>query len=192
MTNSAIAIGANLTDESEIDSLIPEVIKQTGQIDVLINNASTFYPTPIEDITNDDWNNLMGTNLKAPLFLCKYVTPYLKKSKGCIVNMVDIHASKPLRNHPIYGPAKSGLIMLTRSLARDLAPDVRVNGIAPGMILWPENEPSDEIKQKVIDQIPLKRSGEPEDIANTVLFLITQANYITGQIISVDGGRGIN
>ena len=134
----------------------------------------------------------MGTNLKAPLFLCKYATPYLKKSKGCIVNMVDIHASKPLRNHPIYAPAKSGLVMLTRSLARDLAPDVRVNGIAPGMILWPENEPSDEIKEKVIDQIPLKRSGEPEDIANTVLFLISQANYITGQIISVDGGRGIN
>ena len=191
-TDSAIAIGANLTDESEIESLIPEVIKQTGQIDVLINNASTFYPTPIEDITYDDWNNLMGTNLKAPLFLCKYAAPYLKKSKGCIVNMVDIHASKPLRNHPIYGPAKSGLIMLTKSLARDLAPDVRVNGIAPGMILWPENEPSDEIKEKVIDQIPLKRSGEPEDIANTVLFLITQATYITGQIISVDGGRGIN
>ena len=191
-TDSAIAIGANLTDESEIESLIPEVIKQTGQIDVLINNASTFYPTPIEDITYDDWNNLMGTNLKAPLFLCKYATPYLKKSKGCIVNMVDIHASKPLRNHPIYGPAKSGLVMLTKSLARDLAPDVRVNGIAPGMILWPENEPSDEIKEKVIDQIPLKRSGEPEDIANTVLFLITQATYITGQIISVDGGRGIN
>ena len=190
--DSAIAIGANLTNQSEVDHLIPEIIKQTGQLDVLINNASTFYPTPIEDITLDDWDNLVGTNLKAPLFLCKHAAPYLKESKGCIVNMIDIHAKKPLKNHPIYGPAKSGLAMLTRSLARDLAPDVRVNGIAPGMILWPENEPSDEIKQTVIDQIPLKRSGDPEDIANAALFLITQANYMTGQIISVDGGRGIN
>jgi len=190
--DSAIAIGANLTNQSEVDHLIPEIIKQTGQLDVLINNASTFYRTPIEDITLDDWDNLVGTNLKAPLFLCKHAAPYLKESKGCIVNMIDIHAKKPLKNHPIYGPAKSGLAMLTRSLARDLAPDVRVNGIAPGMILWPENEPSDEIKQTVIDQIPLKRSGDPEDIANAALFLITQANYMTGQIISVDGGRGIN
>ncbi len=190
--DSAIAIGANLTNQSEVDHLIPEIIKQTGQLDVLINNASTFYPTPIENITLDDWDNLVGTNLKAPLFLCKHAAPYLKESKGCIVNMIDIHAKKPLKNHPIYGPAKSGLAMLTRSLARDLAPDVRVNGIAPGMILWPENEPSDEIKQTVIDQIPLKRSGDPEDIANAALFLITQANYMTGQIISVDGGRGIN
>jgi len=190
--DSAIAIGANLTNQSEVDHLIPEIIKQTGQLDVLINNASTFYPTPIEDITLDDWDNLVGTNLKAPLFLCKHAAPYLKESKGCIVNMIDIHAKKPLKNHPIYGPAKSGLAMLTRSLARDLAPDVRVNGIAPGMILWPENEPSDEIKQTVIDQIPLKRSGDPEDIANAALFLTTQANYMTGQIISVDGGRGIN
>jgi len=190
--DSAIAIGANLTNQSEVDHLIPEIIKQTGQLDVLINNASTFYPTPIEDITLDDWDNLVGTNLKAPLFLCKHAAPYLKESKGCIVNMIDIHAKKPLKNHPIYGPAKSGLAMLTRSLARDLAPDVRVNGIAPGMILWPENEPSDEIKQNVIDQIPLKRSGDPEDIANAALFLTTQANYMTGQIISVDGGRGIN
>ncbi len=190
--DSAIAIGANLTNQSEVDHLIPEIIKQTGQLDVLINNASTFYPTPIENITLDDWDNLVGTNLKAPLFLCKHAAPYLKESKGCIVNMIDIHAKKPLKNHPIYGPAKSGLAMLTRSLARDLAPDVRVNGIAPGMILWPENEPSDEIKQTVKDQIPLKRSGDPEDIANAALFLITQANYMTGQIISVDGGRGIN
>jgi pteridine reductase len=134
----------------------------------------------------------VGTNLKAPLFLCKHAAPYIKESKGCIINMVDIHASKPLKNHSIYGSAKSGLAMLTRSLAKDLAPEVRVNGIAPGMILWPENEPSEEIKQKVVDQIPLKRSGEPNDIAQTVLFLIAHADYITGQIIAVDGGRGIN
>ena len=190
--DSAIAIGANLTNQNEVESLITKVIEKTGQLDVLINNASSFYPTPIEDITLDDWDNLVGTNLKAPLFLCKYAALHLKESKGCIINMVDIHASKPLKNHPIYGPAKSGLVMLTRSLAKDMAPAVRVNGIAPGMILWPENEPSEEIKQKVVDQIPLKRSGEPNDIAQTVLFLIEHADYITGQIIAVDGGRGIN
>ena len=190
--DSAIAIGSNLTNQTEVESLITKVIETTGQLDVLINNASTFYPTPIEDITLDDWDNLMGTNLKAPLFLCKHAAPHIKESKGCIINMVDIHASKPLKNHPIYGSAKSGLAMLTRSLAKDLAPEVRVNGIAPGMILWPENEPSEEIKQKVVDQIPLKRSGEPNDIAQTVFFLIANADYITGQIITVDGGRGIN
>lgn len=190
--DSAIAIGANLTNQDEVESLINKVIERTGQLDVLINNASTFYPTPIEDITLDDWDNLVGTNLKAPLFLCKYAAPHIKKSKGSIINMVDIHASKPLKNHPIYGPAKSGLVMLTRSLAKDLAPEVRVNGIAPGMILWPENEPPEEIKQKVVNQIPLKRTGEPNDIAKTVLFLIADADYITGQIIAVDGGRGIS
>jgi pteridine reductase len=190
--DSAIAIGSNLTNQTEVESLITKVIETTGKLDVLINNASTFYPMPIEDITLDDWDNLMGTNLKAPFFLCKHAAPHIKESKGCIINMVDIHASKPLKNHPIYGSAKSGLVMLTRSLAKDLAPEVRVNGIAPGMILWPENEPSEEIKQKVIDQIPLKRSGEPNDIAQTVLFLIAHADYITGQIIAVDGGRGIN
>ncbi|MDG2296722.1 MAG: pteridine reductase [Gammaproteobacteria bacterium] len=190
--DSAIAIGANLTNPDEVESLIKKVIERTGQLDVLINNASTFYPTPIEDITLDDWDNLVGTNLKAPLFLCKYAAPHIKKSKGSIINMVDIHASKPLKKHPIYGHAKSGLVMLTRSLAKDLAPEVRVNGIAPGMILWPENEPPEEIKQKVVNQIPLKRSGEPNDIAKTVLFLIADADYITGQIIAVDGGRGIS
>jgi len=190
--DSAIAIGANLTNQDEVESLINKVIERTGQLDVLINNASTFYPTPIEDITLDDWDNLVGTNLKAPLFLCKYAAPHIKKSKGSIINIVDIHASKPLKNHPIYGPAKSGLVMLTRSLAKDLAPEVRVNGIAPGMILWPENEPPEEIKQKVVNQIPLKRTGEPNDIAKTVLFLIADADYITGQIIAVDGGRGIS
>jgi pteridine reductase len=190
--DSAITIGSNLTNQTEVESLITKVIETTGQLDVLINNASTFYPTPIEDITLDDWDNLVGTNLKAPLFLCKHAAPYIKESRGCIINMVDIHARKPLKNHPIYGSAKSGLAMLTRSLDKDLAPEVRVNGIAPGMILWPENGPSEEIKQKVVDQIPLKRSGEPNDIAQTVLFLIANADYITGQIIAVDGGRGIS
>ena len=190
-SGSSIIIGGNLTDDSAVESLIPSVVKQTGRLDVLINNASTFYPTPIENITLEDWDNLFGTNLKAPLFLSKHAAKYLKESAGLIINIVDIHARKPLKNHPIYGPAKSGLAMLTKSLARDLAPSVRVNGIAPGMILWPENEPSESIKKSILDQIPLKRSGSPEDIANCALFLIKDAPYITGQIIPIDGGRSI-
>tara|TARA_B110000196_G_scaffold98067_1_gene85233 strand:- start:117 stop:860 length:744 start_codon:yes stop_codon:yes gene_type:complete len=190
-SGSSIIIGGNLTDDSAVESLIPSVVEQTGRLDVLINNASTFYPTPIENITLEDWDNLFGTNLKAPLFLSKHAAKYLKDSAGLIINIVDIHARKPLKNHPIYGPAKSGLAMLTKSLARDLAPSVRVNGIAPGMILWPENEPSESIKKSILDQIPLKRSGSPEDIANCALFLIKDAPYITGQIIPIDGGRSI-
>ena len=189
--SSSIIIGGNLTDDSAVETLIPSVVEQTGRLDVLINNASTFYPTPIENITLEDWDNLFGTNLKAPLFLSKHAAKYLKESAGLIINIVDIHARKPLKNHPIYGPAKSGLAMLTKSLARDLAPSVRVNGIAPGMILWPENEPSESIKKSILDQIPLKRSGSPEDIANCALFLIKDAPYITGQIIPIDGGRSI-
>jgi len=188
---SSIIIGGNLTDDSAIETLIPNVIEQTGRLDVLINNASTFYPTPIENITLKDWDNLLGTNLKAPLFLSKHAAKYLKDSEGLIINIVDIHARKPLKNHPIYGSAKSGLAMLRKSLARDLAPSVRVNGIAPGMILWPENEPSESIKKSILNQIPLKRSGSPEDIANCALFLIKDAPYITGQIIPIDGGRSI-
>ena len=190
-SGSSIIIGGNLTDDSAVETLIPSVIEQTGRLDVLINNASTFYPTPIENITLEDWDNLFGTNLKAPLFLSKHAAKYLKDSAGLIINIVDIHARKPLKNHPIYGPAKSGLAMLTKSLARDLAPSVRVNGIAPGMILWPENEPSESIKKSILDQIPLKRSGSTEDIANCALFLIKDAPYITGQIIPIDGGRSI-
>ena len=184
--------GANLTSDNAVEGLIPDVLSKTGRLDVLINNASTFFPTPIDDITHDDWDSLVGTNLKAPMFLCKHAAKHLRETRGSIVNMVDIHASKPLSKHPVYGPAKSGLVMLTRSLARDLAPDVRVNGVAPGMILWPEKEPPDNVKEKIIEQIPLRRSGSPKDIANTIRFLIEDADYMTGQIIAVDGGRGIN
>ena len=190
--NSTLIFGANLTSDDAVEGLIPDVLSKTGRLDVLINNASTFFPTPIDDITHDDWDSLVGTNLKAPMFLCKHAAKHLRETRGSIVNMVDIHASKPLSKHPVYGPAKSGLVMLTRSLARDLAPDVRVNGVAPGMILWPEKEPPDNVKEKIIEQIPLRRSGSPKDIANTIRFLIEDADYMTGQIIAVDGGRGIN
>lgn len=189
--DSSIAIGADLLDQSSLENLIPSLIEKTKRLDVLVNNASTFYPTPIEKIVLEDWENLFGTNLKAPLFLSKYATKYLQQSRGTIINIIDIHSKKPLKDHPIYGSAKSGLAMLTRSLASDLAPAVRVNGISPGLILWPENNPSDQVKNNILQQIPLKKIGTSEDIANCVLFLIEDAPYITGEIIAVDGGRSM-
>ena len=189
--DSSIAIGADLIDQSSLENLIPSLIETTQRLDVLVNNASTFYPTPIEKVALKDWENLFGTNLKAPLFLAKYAAKYLKQSQGIIINIIDIHSKKPLKEHPIYGSAKSGLAMLTRSLASDLAPDVRVNGISPGLILWPENNPSEQVKKNILQQIPLKKVGTSEDIANCVLFLIEDAPYITGEIIAVDGGRSM-
>ncbi|HIG35983.1 MAG: pteridine reductase [Gammaproteobacteria bacterium] len=189
--DSSIAIGADLLDQSSLENLIPSLIEKTKRLDVLVNNASTFYPTPIEKIALEDWENLFGTNLKAPLFLSKYAAKYLRQSRGTIINIIDIHSKKPLKDHPIYGSAKSGLAMLTRSLASDLAPAVRVNGISPGLILWPENNPSDQVKNNILQQIPLKKIGTSEDIANCVLFLIEDAPYITGEIIAVDGGRSM-
>tara|TARA_B100001146_G_scaffold43090_1_gene36748 strand:+ start:361 stop:1104 length:744 start_codon:yes stop_codon:yes gene_type:complete len=189
--DSSTAIGADLTDQDSLENLIPSLIGKTKRLDVLVNNASTFYPTPIEKITLEDWENLLGTNLKAPLFLSKFAAKYLKQSQGIIINIVDIHSKKPLKEHPIYGSAKSGLAMLTRSLATDLAPDIRVNGISPGLILWPESSPSEQVKNNILQQIPLKKIGNSEDIANCVLFLIEDAPYITGEIIAVDGGRSM-
>jgi pteridine reductase len=157
----------------------------------LINNASSFYATPIGSITEDQWDDLVGTNLKGPLFLSQAAIPYLRQAGGTIVNIVDVHATRPLRNHPIYGPAKAGLAMLTRSLARDLAPEVRVNGVSPGAILWPDGDMSDNIKDQVLRQIPMKRAGQPGDIADCILYLVRDAGYVTGQVIAVDGGRSI-
>jgi len=188
---SAITVQADLLDNPRLMELVDEVVAQTGRLDLLVNNASTFYPTPLADVTEENWNDLLGTNLKAPLFLAKAAAPHLKKSNGNIINIVDIHAQRPLSNHPVYGPAKAGLAMLTRSLAKDLAPAVRVNGVSPGAILWPEDGMTANVEQAIIKQVPLKRTGEPADIAKTVLFLVKDAHYITGQIIAVDGGRSI-
>ena len=189
--NSSIAIGADLTDQDSLENLIPSLIEKTKRLVILVNNASTFYPTPIEKITVEDWENLLGTNLKAPLFLSKYAAKYLKRSQGNIINIIDIHSKKPLKEPPINGSAKSGLAMLTRSLASALAPDIRVNGISPGLILWPENNLTEQVKNNILQQIPLKKIGASEDIANCMMFLIEDAPYITGEIIAVDGGRSM-
>lgn len=185
---------ADLLDKELLSDLIEKSVKRFGQLDVLINNASSFFPTPLYQCTLEDWDDLMGSNLKAPLFLSQAAAPYLKERHGCIINIVDIHAERPLRNYAIYNAAKGGLLSLTKSLAVEMAPEVRVNGVSPGPILWPEDgEWSDEAaRQHIIAGTLLKRCGEPDDIAKTVQFLIADAPYITGQIIVVDGGRSIH
>lgn len=185
---------ADLLDKELLSDLIEKSAKRFGQLDVLINNASSFFPTPLHQCTLEDWDDLIGSNLKAPLFLSQAAAPYLKERSGCVINIVDIHAERPLRNYAIYNAAKGGLLSLTRSLAVEMAPEVRVNGVSPGPILWPEDgEWSDEAaRQHIIEGTLLKRCGEPDDIAKTVQFLIADAPYITGQIIAVDGGRSIH
>ncbi|MDJ0750835.1 MAG: pteridine reductase [Woeseiaceae bacterium] len=189
--NSAAAFQADLLDTAALPGLIEQVVDWGGRLDALVNNASTFYPTPIGDITEGHWADLVGSNFKAPLFLCQAALPQLRDNKGAIVNIVDIHAQRPLRNHVVYGPAKAALAMLTRSLAKDLAPEVRVNGVSPGAILWPEDGMSDAGQQTILRQVPLARAGSPDDIAGCVLYLLRDASYVTGQIIAVDGGRSI-
>ena len=172
-------------------TLVDAVLGWSGRLDILINNASSFYPTPLGTITEAQWSDLIGSNLKAPLFLAQAAIPHLRAKRGVIVNIIDIHAKRPLRDHAVYGSAKAGLAMLTRSLAKDLAPEIRVNGVAPGAIAWPENDMSNAVKESIVEQIPLARSGNPTDIANSVLFLVRDATYSTGQIIAIDGGRSI-
>jgi pteridine reductase len=189
--DSALTVQADLLDTSQLGPLVERVITRAQRLDLLLNNASTFYPTPLDTVSEEQWDDLVGTNLKAPLFLAKAAAPHLRKTGGTIINMIDIHGQRPLRNHIIYGPAKAGLAMLTRSLARDLAPNVRVNGVSPGAILWPDEGLPQKTADVIVRQIPLNRTGEPTDIAKTILFLVKDAPYITGQIIAVDGGRSI-
>ncbi|MGQ9426258.1 pteridine reductase [Gilvimarinus sp. F26214L] len=192
-SESAVVAAGDLCDMNALRNLAHLAQRHWNRLDVLVNNASSFYPTPVGDISETDWDNLVGTNLKAPLFLSQALAPALKSTGGCIINLADVHAERPLSGHPVYCAAKAGNVMLTKSLAKELAPDVRVNGIAPGAILWPENdgELSESDKQNILQKIALKRIGSPADIARTVLFLVTEAPYVTGQIIAVDGGRNL-
>lgn len=191
---SIALVQADLLKTAGLNGLVKDTVKAFGRLDALVNNASSFYPTPIGEITEQAWDDLMGTNLKAPLFLAQAAARELRKSHGCIVNILDIHAEVPMKNHLVYNAAKGGLLALTRSLARELGPEVRVNGIAPGTILWPENDIwQDEVaRQRIINQTALKRIGEPDDIARAVEFLVAHAPYVTGQVIAVDGGRSVN
>jgi pteridine reductase len=189
--DSAITIEADLNDTASLAQIIENVVAWRGRLDILINNASGFYPTPPGKITEEHWDDLVGSNLKAPLFLSQAALSELRETHGVIINIVDIHAQRPLRNHVVYGAAKAGLAMLTRSLAKDLAPEVRVNGVSPGAILWPEDVMGEPAKESILRQIPLARAGTPDDIAECVLYLVKDAAYVTGQIIAVDGGRSI-
>lgn len=195
--NSAACMAADLNNPEQISRLAEQAQQQWQRIDLLVNNASSFYPTPIGETSDEDWNQLINSNLKAPFFLAQALAKKLGEHHGCIINIADIYADKPLKKHSVYSIAKAGNVMLTKTLAQELAPVVRVNGIAPGAILWPddshkkpEDRLSDDNKEKMLAKIPLQQRGQAQDIARTILFL-TQSPYITGQILTVDGGRSI-
>ncbi|WP_446831438.1 pteridine reductase [Candidatus Foliamicus sp.] len=190
-SDSAFALQADLLEAGACKQLAEQTLERTGRLDCLVNNASTFYPTAVGEISESDWRSLVGSNLKAPLFLSQALAPALKAARGAIVNMVDIHARNPLRGYPVYCMAKAGLVALTRSLAGELAPEVRVNGIAPGMVMWAEPMPPDNVKRAILARTPLGRAGTPEDVARLLRFVVCDAPFVTGQIIAVDGGRSI-
>jgi pteridine reductase len=189
--DSVALIQADLLDIGGLPSLINKTVATFGGLDVLVNNASSFYPTPVGTITMKDWDNLMGSNLMAPLFLSQAAAPELRKRHGCIVNIADIHAERPMKSYVVYSVAKAGVVGLTKSLARELGPTVRVNAIAPGPIMWPEDDPNfDQVsRQRIVSHTILKTAGGPDDVARAVRFFAIDAPFVTGQILAVDGGR---
>ena len=192
--DSTAVVQADLLDTVALPGLIEEAVRAFGRLDALVNNASSFYPTPFGTIGEDEWQDLVGTNLRAPLFLSQAAAPWLREARGAIVNLVDIHAERPLKDFVVYSVAKAGLAGLTRALALELGPHVRVNGVAPGAILWPDGDehfaPGE--KGRITEQTPLKRIGSPDDVAGAVKYLLFDAPFVTGQILAVDGGRGIH
>lgn len=191
--HSAACVQADLLETARLPEMIHHTLNCFGRLDGLVNNASSFFPTALGNITEADWHDLIGSNLKAPLFLSQAAAPYLRAAGGAIVGLIDIHTERPMPGHVVYNLAKAGHAQLIRTLAIELAPQVRVNGVAPGANVWPEGESvfSDPVRQRIEDSIPLQRVGTPEDLAKTVAFLLFDAPYITGQIIAVDGGRSI-
>lgn len=187
--DSCLPLQADLGDRAQRDALIPRVIAHFGRLDVLINNASSFTPTPIGTASDAQWDDLFDSNARAPFFLSQAAAPYLRRQHGCIVNIADIFGQSPKPRHTVYCMAKAALIMMTRSLALELAPEVRVNAIAPGAILWPESGKPDAEKDAIVQTTPLGRMGEVDDICQTAAWLIEQAKFTTGQVIAVDGGR---
>lgn len=190
-TASAACVQADLLDIAQLPHLVADTLAHFGRLDALVNNASSFFATPLGEIGLDAWDDLMGSNLKAPLFLTQAAAPHLRAARGAVVNITDIHAERPLAGYPLYCAAKAGLLGLTRALAIELAPEVRVNAVAPGPILWPDNDPffDGATRQAIVAQTLLRRAGSPQDIARAVRFLLGDASYITGQVINVDGGR---
>jgi len=193
-SGSALCQQADLLDVDALSELVNKTVAHFGRLDALVNNASTFFATPLGRIDQAAWDDLIGSNLKAPLFLTQAAAPYLKAAHGAVVNITDIHAERPLAGYPLYCAAKAGLLGLTRALAIDLAPDIRVNAVAPGPILWPDDNGIEggfdqQTRERIVAHTLLKHEGSPNDIARTVRFLLNDAPYITGQVINVDGGR---
>ena len=191
-TDSCHLLQGDLLKTDSLPHLLEQLLASTGRLDILVNNASSFYPTAIGSVTEQQWDDLLGVNLKAPLFLSQAAAPQLRQQGGCIVNLADVHGMRPLQGSPLYSVAKAGLIMLTQALARELGPEVRVNAVAPGAILWPEQGMPVDKQQALLERTALKRIGSPEDIAKAVLYLVRDAPYVTGQILTVDGGRVLN
>lgn len=192
-TGSVRIVEGDLLDPAVCERVTAEAIAARDRLDILVNNASTFRPTPIGSIDAATFDDLIGSNLRAPLFLAQAAAPALREQRGCIVNLADIHGLRPRDGYPVYCAAKAGLVMLTRSLARELAPEVRVNAIAPGSILWPEGETDADPAEReaIVAATPLGRRGDPEDITAALLYLVRDASFVTGQVLAVDGGRGI-
>lgn len=188
---SAYTVQGDLADMDRLDGLADEAVAIRGHLDILINNASSYYPTPVGNITQIHWDDLFASNARAPLFLSQALAPTLKEREGCIVNLVDIHAERPNADHPVYSMAKAANAMMVKALARDLAPEVRVNGVAPGAALWPEHYFDDADRQEILRRIPLGRPAGAEQIAQAVLFMVAGTDYVTGQILAVDGGRSV-
>ena len=188
---SVVLVRADLHQLGQQRRIVRQAAEAFGRLDLLVNNASSFYPTPLDRASEEQWDDLVGSNVKAPFFLAQAAAPLLRESGGSIVNLVDIHALRPLKDHPIYSVAKAANAMLVKALARELGPAVRVNGVSPGAILWPEHGLSEQAREDILARTALKRAGSPQDIARTVLFLARDASYITGQVIAVDGGRSL-
>jgi pteridine reductase len=186
---STVVLQADLSAFDRLPELVAHAVGRFGRLDALVNNASAFFPTPVGQATPDQWDALFNANARAPFFLAQAAAPHLRASRGAIVNMADIHAERPLREHALYGMSKAALVHMTRALALDLAPDVRVNAIAPGAILWPDSGKSDAAKQALLDRTPLQRIGTPEEVADAVRWLLRDATYVTGQVLRLDGGR---
>lgn len=189
---SVVLVQGDLNNTRRLSQIVDEAAAAWGRLDVLVNNASTFYSTPPGSVTEEQWQDLLGANLRAPFFLSQAAAPFLRSTQGCIVNLADIHADRPLKNYPVYSIAKAGLVMLTKALAGELGPEIRVNAVAPGAILWPEHGLDEVTKQRIVSRTFLKRQGDPDDIARAVLYLVRDAGYMTGQVLTIDGGRSLN
>lgn len=192
--DSAACYPADLSNVEEIRTLAHQACTHWGRLDALVNNASVFYPNPTEKTSEEDWEKVLGTNLKAPFFLLQQCLPSLRISSGSVINLIDIYSEKPLKDHPLYCASKAGLAALTRAWAKDLAPDIRVNGVSPGAILWPDGDSGadEEYQQAILDKTPLARTGNPNDIAGAIAYLMCDAPFVTGQILTVDGGRSLH